>query len=187
MLHGSVAASLSSLLSCAGIARSEREGRARSISAALEFCIRDTVVTLFSQVFFVVAPVLTNTRVSGMRPIRVYHTLVCWVMLDDAGSAEGGGAESWRKAAGVEPTRKRLTPPPGFEAQPYHRVRVPSRFVASIGASRCRCVTRANPARGAYSRRDRRIRGSGWSACGPDLIRRDSGPHRRRRAVARDG
>jgi hypothetical protein len=93
----------------------------------------------------------------------------------------------WRKAAGVEPTRKRLTPPPGFEAQPYHRVRVPSESVAPRGASRCRRVTRANPARGAYSRRDRRIRGSGWFVCGPDPTRRDSGPHRRRRAVARDG
>src|SRR4029077_6456922 len=46
-----------------------------------------------------------------------------------AGSACRGarvGRKSWRKAAGVEPTRKRLTPPPGFEAQPHHRVRVPS-------------------------------------------------------------
>jgi len=32
----------------------------------------------------------------------------------------------WRKAAGVEPTRERLTPPTGFEARPYHPIRMPS-------------------------------------------------------------
>ena len=32
----------------------------------------------------------------------------------------------WRKAAGVEPTRERLTPPTGFEARPRHRARLPS-------------------------------------------------------------
>src|SRR5690606_34229332 len=33
----------------------------------------------------------------------------------------------WRKAAGVEPTGMRLTPPPGFEARPHRRVRLPSK------------------------------------------------------------
>src|SRR5437762_7080810 len=62
---------------------------------------------------------------------------------------------NWRKAAGVEPTRKRLTPPPGFEAQPHHRVRVPS---ASLGRAprwrippatprRCRDAAHAHRAR----------------------------------------
>jgi len=36
--------------------------------------------------------------------------------------------ERWRKAAGVEPTKERLTPFTGFEAQPYHRIRMPSFF-----------------------------------------------------------
>ena len=45
----------------------------------------------------------------------------------------------WRKAAGVEPTRKRLTPPSGFEAQPHHRVRVPS-IPAAVCAQHVRIV-----------------------------------------------
>lgn len=32
----------------------------------------------------------------------------------------------WRKAARVELTRECLTPPTGFEVQPYHRIRMPS-------------------------------------------------------------
>src|ERR1700758_4750184 len=39
----------------------------------------------------------------------------------------------WRKAAGVEPTRERLAPPPGFEAQSHRRVRVPSDGIAHHG------------------------------------------------------
>src|SRR5579864_8340813 len=31
-----------------------------------------------------------------------------------------------RKADGVEPSWERLTPPTGFEAQPHHRIRMPS-------------------------------------------------------------
>ena len=53
------------------------------------------------------------------------------------------------KTVGVEPTRKRLTPPPGFEAQPHHRVRVPSSRVIWMCASRCRDAVRGNLARGA--------------------------------------
>ena len=34
--------------------------------------------------------------------------------------------EGWRKAAGVEPTWERLTPPTGFEARPCRRARMPS-------------------------------------------------------------
>jgi len=37
-------------------------------------------------------------------------------------------AAMWRKVAGVEPTEERLTPPTGFEAQPHHRMRMPSEF-----------------------------------------------------------
>lgn len=33
----------------------------------------------------------------------------------------------WRKEVGVEPTRDRLATPTGFEAQPRHRTRFPSR------------------------------------------------------------
>lgn len=40
--------------------------------------------------------------------------------------AEQAGKPMWRKAAGVEPTRERLTSPTGFEAQPHHRIRMPS-------------------------------------------------------------
>ena len=39
---------------------------------------------------------------------------------------ESPGSLAGRKAAGVEPTRERLTPPTGFEAQPHHRIRMPS-------------------------------------------------------------
>src|SRR5260370_35247595 len=47
-------------------------------------------------------------------------------------------ARRWRKVAGVEPTGKRLTSPPGFEAGPHHRMRMPSVFaddpVAAVGS-----------------------------------------------------
>jgi len=62
--------------------------------------------------------------------------LVSWLSLRVRLLVDDGTAEGWRKAEGVEPTRKRLTPPPGFEAQPHHRVRVPSSD-RRRGARRC--------------------------------------------------
>jgi len=53
----------------------------------------------------------------------------------------------WRKAAGVEPTRKRLAPPPGFEAQSHRRVRVPSPGQARRPVGRQCCMACRAPSR----------------------------------------
>jgi hypothetical protein len=66
----------------------------------------------------------------------------------------------WRKAAGVEPTRKRLAPPPGFEAQSHRRVRVPSSAQARrpVG-SQCCMACRARSRRPASQQPTFRING----------------------------
>lgn len=68
-------------------------------------------------------------------------------------------SKNWRKAAGVEPTRERPTPPTGFEARPHHRVRVPSECLHYTLPR----PTHARYAGGASNRCDRRIPGYGPS------------------------
>src|SRR4029077_11630254 len=86
-----------------------------------------------------------------------------------AGSACRGarvGRKSWRKAAGVEPTRKRLAPPPGFEAQPHHRVRVPSApHLRALVALFARDGAAAAPGEASMGRLDDRHALSGRRTC----------------------
>src|SRR5690606_19850534 len=105
----------------------------------------------------------------------------------------------WRKAAGVEPTWERLTPPTGFEAQPCHRTRMPSAIAVMIAVAktpRYRHASHVCRAGGGYTPHGRRIRVSGSRACGPGRWHHETArrsPRRRRpgpepvRPAARSG
>ena len=112
----------------------------------------------------------------------------------------------WRKGTGVEPARRRLAPPTGFEARPTHRGRVPSCACTLVGrftsplhptvstlsrwhgrmafkpsppparTAGCRCAAGGRHRAGATGRSGRSIRGSGSPACDRAPSRRENVP-----------
>ena len=79
-------------------------------------------------------PCARESVVAGHRPLMGRVTARAWPCRHLLRKHE------WRKAAGVEPTRERSTPPTGFEAQPHARMRMPSESTAVPVGSVAGCV-----------------------------------------------